>query len=418
MANKILDYDGSLLTKLVMLKAVMLIAATALLSVAFLYFELEFSYEALVYTLLGGAAILLIWCLRLRLRFPVTEVELFLLLLSDVIVILFLIQFSGGSANPFTSSLLVPLALSAALLRKVYSLNIVVLTVVMYAFWTFGDSGEVHHMDHSNFSLHLYGMWINFFLSAIILFVFVAYAMDSVRKRESELQDAREKILRDEQLVAIATVTATTAHALGTPMSTMAILLEEWETDGNLNAEERKTFREQLDVCKKHLATIGNARAEADSAEPKPSSVVAFFMSLKEHFHLLQPVHTPGFALDKQLQQRSIFQSRALLLAVANLIENSIQAGATHVAVKFNCGHENLVIDISDDGEGLSQDIKAKLGQPFISSKQQGWGLGFYLSNSTVEQFGGKISIQNRESVGTLTSVFLPLVDQVKCRDE
>ena len=154
----------------------------------------------MVMTLAASSCVLVLWSIRLSFDFLVTQWEVFFLLISDSIVLYFLVEHSGGGSNPFTSSLLVPLALSAALLRRMFGLGIVIFSILIYASWTFNVDGHMHHMDHSTFSLHLYGMWINFVVSALIIFIFVSYAMDSVRTRDNQLQQAREKILRDDDV--------------------------------------------------------------------------------------------------------------------------------------------------------------------------------------------------------------------------
>ncbi|MFL0803653.1 MAG: hypothetical protein K6L81_08030 [Agarilytica sp.] len=396
--NNSADFDVALLVKLVALKAVTMVVSCLVVTATYLYFDVSLPYAQLITTLFVSAGLVFVWMGRLAFRVPVTEFEIFVLLVSDVVVLSLLIEQSGGSANPFTSSLLVPLALSAALLQKAYSLVIALIAVVIYANWTFG--GEGHHMDHSKFSLHLYGMWINFLISAAILFVFITYAMDSVRRRESQLRSAREKILHDEQIVAVATLTATTAHALGSPLSTMAILVDEWAREGKLDAEKR-VFKEQLDICKQYLAGVGSASSGVKVSQQTLLSVAEFYEALRDHFQLLRPASSVVFTIDESIGSQNILQNRSLLLALVNLIENALQSGGDAVKVNFRAGEAHLYIDIIDNGEGMSPGVKNSLGQPFISSKKGGWGLGVYLSNSTIEQFGGKISVHDGVEHGT-----------------
>ncbi len=402
------DFDKTLLVKLVALKIVTVMASVLVVIVTSLYFGVELPVKQFIWILGVCFVVAFIWLVRLPLKIPVTELEIFLLLLSDVLLVSLMIDRSGGSANPFTSYLLVPLALSAALLHKRFSLVIALTAVVVYASWTFGD--EAHHMDHSNFELHIYGMWINFLITAIILFVFITYAMDSVKQREVQLQSAREKILRDEQLVAVASLTANTAHALGSPLSTMAILVDEWSRTNGESGElsgETKIFKEQIDVCKQYLASIGSASKSVALSEQKKDSVDEFFLTLKHHFQLLRPEERIAFDLDENVRVRSILQNGSLVLAVANLIENALQSGGSEVFVAFYENEGKLCISIVDDGPGLTPELKSQIGQPFISSKKGGWGLGVYLSNSTVEHFGGRIQMLDASGGGTETVIQL-----------
>lgn len=411
------DFDLTLLVKLIALKAVMLLVSCLVVLATHLYFELELPYGQLRNILCVSAFVVVLWLLRLKIRIPVSEFEIFVLLVSDVIILSLLVDQTGGSANPFTSSLLVPLALSAALLRKPYSLSAALVAVLVYANWTF-SGGSSAHMNHSNFSLHLYGMWINFLISAAILFLFITYAMDSVRSRETQLQNAREKILRDEQLVAVATLTATTAHALGSPLSTMAILVEEWERGGegegeNERDDERRIFKEQLMICKKYLAGIGTVSRGVDVSQQTSMSVNDFFVELRNYFHLLHPEDNVRFSIDPTIEEKSILQNRSFLMALVNLIENSLQSGGDSTSVSFVSLDDLLKISILDNGTGISAAVKNNMGKPFVSSKKGSWGLGVYLSNSTIEQFGGEISMHDGANGGTETTVDIAFCDTV-----
>ncbi|MFL0811016.1 MAG: ATP-binding protein [Agarilytica sp.] len=404
MKNSI-DFDHSLLVKLIALKAVTWLSSSVVLWAIHHYFDLQLPFGSLVWSLALSAILIVIWLVRLRWALPVTEWEVFLLLLSDLLLLSALIELSGGSANPFTSSMLVPLALSAALLKKIYSLPMMLVAIAVYARWTF--VGDAHHVDHANFSLHLYGMWINFVISAIILFVFITYATDSVRNRELQLQKAREKILRDEQLVAVATHTATTAHALGSPLSSMAILLEEWERDGKVN-EDIDLFKQELKRCRNYLAEIGAATKKQSLNQQKVLPVENVYQNLQAHYQLLRPEAVIEFSFDAALSSRTIQQSGSLLLALVNLIDNAIQAESGKIAIQFLQKNNRLNISISDNGKGLSEELRSKLGKSFIDSSKGGWGMGVYLSHSTIEQFGGTISIVDAEQGGTITQVVLP----------
>jgi len=49
------------------------------------------------------------------------------------------------------------------------------------------------------------------------------------------------------------------------------------------------------------------------------------------------------------------------------------------------------------------------LGEPFISVRNQGMGLGLYLANASIQRLGGSIEMHNRSEGGALTRVVLPL---------
>ncbi len=398
--------------KLIALKAVMLFSATSIAVIAAMFFTIDIANFQFSISLALGYAFLLLWLIRLVFSFPVSEMEILLLLASDVLVLFLLIGATGGGQNPFTSSLLIPLALSIALLKKRLSFILVLSAIAIYAYWTFSSSTHMGHADHNAFSLHLYGMWINFLVSAILLFVFIAYAMDSIKDREKQLQLAREKILNDEKLVTIATVAASTSHALGSPLSTMAILLEEAESDGQLDEDSIQLLQQQIVRCKQHLSHIADTARALESGDREPLAILQLLQQIKEHFQVVSPNATISFPAKTESLDGSVFYNVSLFMAIVNLFDNAIQASRTSVIVEAQVDKSELCLSIIDDGPGVDPRVQAKLGQVFISTKTEGWGLGVYLANSTIEQFQGRIILEKHSAGGTLTKIFLPLTTE------
>ncbi|MGH8718167.1 MAG: ATP-binding protein, partial [Burkholderiales bacterium] len=67
-------------------------------------------------------------------------------------------------------------------------------------------------------------------------------------------------------------------------------------------------------------------------------------------------------------------------------------------------------LDILDRGPGLTPDLLARAGEPFLTTKPGcGLGIGLFLANATVERFGGKVRLANRDDGGAHTQVVLPL---------
>ncbi|WP_252724661.1 hypothetical protein, partial [Acinetobacter baumannii] len=75
--------------------------------------------------------------------------------------------------------------------------------------------------------LHLFGMWLNFALSAAFITFFVVKMSEALRWQAHMQAERREESMRDQQLLAVATQAAGAAHELGTPLATMSVLLNE-----------------------------------------------------------------------------------------------------------------------------------------------------------------------------------------------
>ena len=63
---------------------------------------------------------------------------------------------------------------------------------------------------------------------------------------------------------------------------------------------------------------------------------------------------------------------------------------------------------ITDDGPGIPDEVMENLGEPFISVRNYGMGLGIYLANASIQRLGGTIEMRN-VSGGALTRILLPI---------
>jgi signal transduction histidine kinase/putative methionine-R-sulfoxide reductase with GAF domain len=101
---------------------------------------------------------------------------------------------------------------------------------------------------------------------------------------------------------------------------------------------------------------------------------------------------------------------------VWNLVSNAIQAvggsGILTVATHLADPAEGIgvVLEVSDTGGGIQQDVVHNIFNPFFTTKAKGTGLGLPIVHAIVEKHGGTIHLDNREGVGVAFSIFLPLI--------
>jgi signal transduction histidine kinase len=96
--------------------------------------------------------------------------------------------------------------------------------------------------------------------------------------------------------------------------------------------------------------------------------------------------------------------------AILNLLLNALQATPAGGTVEVSTGGDRrrLVVAVSDDGEGMSRETKAKAFTPFFTTREEGTGLGLPLVRRVVEQHRGTIEIKSREGQGTTVSMVFP----------
>jgi two-component system sensor histidine kinase RegB len=77
-----------------------------------------------------------------------------------------------------------------------------------------------------------------------------------------------------------------------------------------------------------------------------------------------------------------------------------------------------LAIDVVDRGRGMSEELLARIGEPFFTTKQpgRGMGLGLFLARAVFESLGGAIAFDSREAQGTTVTVTVPVDVEARAR--
>lgn len=354
-------------------------------------------------------------------------VQLHLIFFGASIVLTGLLYLNGGATNPFVSLYLVPIAISAATLSIRFTVALAAFCLLAYSALMFyyqplqllspshemvlnSEQHSIHIADGNPVNWHVVGMWLNFVLSTLLISYFVLRMARALRTQDAELSAIREKQLRDEQLLGIATLAAGTLHELGTPLATMTLLTEELKSNAAENpaiADDAKLLAEQLARCRTIVHSLARA-AEQPSDQLQRVPIASYLNKVLEDWQLLKPAipvqkqfeHAHGF-----IRVDSTFEQ-----ALINLLNNAAEASPNgmEVSILATGRKDSVTISILDHGSGISLDTES-LGKPFASTRGPGRGLGLFLSNATIERLGGKVMLQSHSGGGTLTTVTLPL---------
>lgn len=431
------------LRRLAALRSIAIAAQSTALALAHFALDMQLPWPPLLATVAGLSLLNLLTWWRLTAARPVSNAELFAQLSADVLALAVLLYFSGGSTNPFISLFLLPLVIAAATLPRAYTWSMAALTTTCYSLLmkfyvplphsisgkmpdlrdmpdmpdmrnmrdTPGAAAMEHHMGEMTqdniFNLHVIGMWLGFVLSAVIIAWFVVRMAQAVRERDESLAKAREETLRNERIVALGTLAAGAAHELGTPLSTMAVVIGELRHEDDLPAEWRDSLAlldGQLRNCRRILDKMLDD-SQAASRQPLDQ----FLAGTLDEWRLLRPATECVFHSDDLRRAELLTFDSSLRSALLNLLNNAADASPQGIEVAARRGQHELVLTINDHGPGLTPEAAARAGSAFFTTKRQGRGLGLFLANATLERIGSKVRLYNREGGGATTEVTLPI---------
>ncbi len=97
---------------------------------------------------------------------------------------------------------------------------------------------------------------------------------------------------------------------------------------------------------------------------------------------------------------------------VLNVYRNAIQAmsgqAVRKMSISLHREDQRVVLRVHDSGTGLDESIKDKVGQPFVTTKNDGLGVGLSISKTIAEMHSGSLSITNAVGGGVLVELNLP----------
>lgn len=417
--TQLLSASRQNLWRLTWIRLLVLTAQAGTLGFTYISGMVALAWMPLLVLLAFSLSMCILTGLRLRGSWPVTEAEFAIHLAMDLFIHSGLLYYVGGSTNPFVAYYLVPLTVAAATLPWLYSIVLSGFALTGYTallIWYRPLHLQGEQVGELLITLHLFGMWLNFALSAAFITFFVSKMSEAVREQDQLRAARREDSMRDQQLLAVATQAAGAAHELSTPLSTMSVLLTELRHAHRNETELQEDLtllQEQVKLCKGTLQQLVRA-AEADRRQAiEEQSVVDWLETALSRWHLMRPEATYRYQLVGVGEAPSLMPPVDLTQALLNLLNNAADACPDNLVIRLRWDEQWIVITIRDYGAGVPLAIAEQLGKPFFTTKGKGFGLGLFLSQISVIRAGGTVKLYNQDGGGTLTELRLPQMHTV-----
>ena len=388
--------------------------AVQLIAVLSVYFLLD--YQLALLPLLGvialEAAFQLISLFAYRKVSHAKPSVMLMQLTADVLFLTILLSLSGGATNAFVSLLLLPIMIAAVTLREKGLAYIALLAIAAYSFLLINMPD--HSMHQMNMSGHFVGMWVNFVLSTSVIALVIGAMSRALKERERVIAKAREKQLRNEQLVSLDGAAAQITHQLATPIANLQLLFEELleEQPNNIIVKQMQTPLEQ---CREQLNSFRALSEQIRVNNAKDQITITQLQTAINDTFVLQ---YPGQHIKWSTPSiNAILLSDAMLLpAILNLLQNAAIAnqkqGKTELELSWKLDQQDQCIDllIRDFGDGFTPSQLAELGGQVMPS-EQGMGLAVLLSNVTFERLNGSLTLFNHKEGGAVAKVQLAIIN-------
>ncbi|MGD2129629.1 MAG: ATP-binding protein [Lysobacterales bacterium] len=370
----------------------------------------ELPWLALCSVLLAGALFNLALLFRLGRPRPVSEAEFFANLVLDVVLLTGVLYLTGGSTNPLVSYFLIPLIISAAVLRPVHTWAIAGLALACYTllFFVYRPLDLFAMSVHGSvMGPHFLGMWVNFAFSAFLIAWFVVRMAGTMHSQQRAIARIREQGLRNEQIIGAASIAAGAAHELRTPLATMSLVSEELVREHPELAAELGVLQSQVERCDAILRELVAVAVENDRKKRVKGGEL--INAIGEKWSLARPEIRVEVNLDDGAGELEIEADPGLDHALLNFLNNAAEASPEDVRMSVMKDGDFLLIRIDDRGPGIPPEIADSLGRRRVSRKEGGLGLGMLVSSASIERLDGEVTLLQRPGGGTRLEVRLPL---------
>jgi len=402
--------------QLIELRWIAVIGQVTTIAAAILLFGIELPLVHMLQVLSCLIAFNVASHLRWHERRPVSNGEMFMAILVDVSSLTVLLYLSGGTTNPFAFLYLLQVIVSAVLLDVLWTWSIVVITITCMAGLAAFAEPLALPFDHERGigSLYVQGLLVCFALNAGLLVLFVSRISDNVRDKATQLAALRQRAAEEEHIVRMGLLASGAAHELGTPLSTVSVILGDWKRmpafrDDPELLGELTEMQTQLKRCKSIVSGILLSAGEARGESAERTTLRSFLDGLVERWQASRPVRTFTYN-DRIADDWSVASDSALRQTVDNLLDNALEASPDWVQLDAHIDERTLVLSVLDRGPGFAPSMLAQLGKPYQSTKgKPGGGLGLFLAVNVVRKLGGTVTATNREEGGAAVILRLPL---------
>ena len=247
-----------------------------------------------------------------------------------------------------------------------------------------------------------------------------------VRDARSHLAQTHDHLLAAEKLAAVGRLAAGVAHEIRSPLTSLKLRLfsmqkalgggPRYQTDIQVMSDEitrlDNIIRNFLEFSRPPAIQVG--RCDIDLLLEKTVDLLRYKTDAgRVRLELSAAPDLPPALVDAQ-QLRQVFIN--LLNNAVDALPNGGRIDLTAALENDGAGRPMIVVRVRDNGPGIPAAIRDRVFDPFISTKQDGAGLGLWIAQRIVGELKGRLEIEASTERGTVFAVWLP-ADQEKINE-
>lgn len=256
-------------------------------------------------------------------------------------------------------------------------------------------------------------------------------ALDAQYQRTEQLE---RELHQREKMSALGQLVAGVVHEVKTPLAIMKTRVQMWQQalaeragrEGNLNASE-VVSAESLELVVHEINRLSHlvnrllvfSRPLADQLQRTD------LVALLSHSIKLIEAEARHIAVEFDAEAAGdvpliLADKRALEQVFLNVLVNSVESikesGTIRIDATYDRAADEVRVSVRDNGVGINPSIRDRIFDPFVTTKEKGFGLGLSVASEIVTAHGGTIDFLDTESSGAHCRISLPVDGKIKPR--
>lgn len=250
-----------------------------------------------------------------------------------------------------------------------------------------------------------------------------------VRIKSEELGQAQNELINIERIASLGKLSLSVAHEINNPLSGILIytkLVHKQLVNQDLEVGKKESVLKHLKMIENETKRCGDivkglldfSRKDKNFFEDKHIHEVLQETSdlMKHSMKIAKITFITDFSAKKDLVYCSPNQIKQCCIAILVNASEAVSENAEIIFKTANVDFDNITIEITDNGLGISDEDIPHIFEPFFSTKHNtsGTGLGLAIVHGIVQSHDGKIGVNSKLGKGTSISITLPLKNEIK----
>ena len=380
-----------------------------IISIYFVYFYLQFQFDFIYSNIIIFLGILSnIYLTIIYKKTQLSERSALIFLLIDIFQLGGLIYLTGGIVNPFIIFLLIPSVFASSNLSFKTNFLIVGITTFVIIFLTFYSKtlpyplNQHFHVD----PYYYYSIPVALIIALVFLNYFAIIFGSESRKRKEALNKMEEVMAKEHEMLSLGGQAAAAAHSLGTPLSTIKIIVQELKHQLRSKKDiiqDIELLSSQVERCNEILKRLSLDPNQEDDFIDVNLSIRDYLREIITSFKETSDKEFI-FNFDQDSNSKKISKSIEIVYGLRNFIGNANKFCTKKVFITLKSDNENTEVCIEDDGKGYPNDIISKIGEPYLKSlgpsnkEKTGLGLGIFIGKTLLEKNFASVNCWNSKT--------------------